>query len=137
REANPDDQPLTMKLVHRMGRLDRALHETERLHPVAFVLARHAAETFELDGYRIEKGSMILTSPQLAHRMPEYYPEPDAFRPDRYLDAARGMQDLIGFGGGTHRCLGVHFAYLEMKIVISLLLRRYELELVDPDPQPI
>jgi sterol 14-demethylase len=131
------DGPLTTKLAHRMARLDRALHETERLHPVAFVLARHAAESFELDGYLIEKGSMILTVPQLAHRLPDQYPDPDAYRPDRYLDDPRAMQQLIGFGGGTHRCLGVHFAYLEMKVILSILLRRYDLELVDPDPQPI
>jgi sterol 14alpha-demethylase len=47
------------------------------------------------------------------------------------------MRDLIGFGGGIHRCVGVHFAYLEMKVILTLLLQRYELELIDPDPPPI
>jgi cytochrome P450 len=60
-----------------------------------------------------------------------------AERPDRFLEDPRGMRDLIGFGGGVHRCLGVHFAYLEMKVIITLLLQRYRLELIDPDPQPI
>jgi sterol 14-demethylase len=46
---------LSTKLIHRMYHLDRALHETERLHPVAFMLARHAAQEFELDEYRIRK----------------------------------------------------------------------------------
>ncbi len=80
---------------------------------------------------------MILTSPSVAHRMPAEYPDPDRYRPDRYLDNPRAAQNLIGFGGGTHRCLGVHFAYLEMKVVLTLLLRRYHLELVDLDPQPV
>ena len=47
------------------------------------------------------------------------------------------MRDLIGLGGGIHRCVGVHFAYLEMKVILTLLLQRYELELIDPDPEPI
>lgn len=47
------------------------------------------------------------------------------------------MAKLIGFGGGVHRCLGVHFAYLEMKVILTLLLRRYELRLLDPNPKPI
>ena len=80
---------------------------------------------------------MILISPAVAHRLPEQYPQPDEYRPDRFLSDPRGMRELIGFGGGTHRCLGVHFAYLEMKVILSMLLQRYHLELIDPDPQPV
>ncbi len=47
------------------------------------------------------------------------------------------MRELIGFGAGVHRCLGVHFAYLEMTVVLTQILRRYDLQLVDPDPQPV
>jgi sterol 14-demethylase len=104
---------------------------------VAFVLARTAAETFEHHGYEIPRGATILVSPAVSHRLPEVYPEPDRFRPDRYEADPHGLRGLLGFGGGVHRCLGVHFAYLEMKVIISMLLRDYELELVDRDPQPI
>jgi sterol 14alpha-demethylase len=136
-DATEDADGLTLTAVRRLEALDRALHETERLHPVAFMLARHASDAFELDGYRIPKGAMILTSPSVAHRLPAEYPDPDEYRPDRYLDNPRAAQNLIGFGGGTHRCLGVHFAYLEMKVVLTLLLHRYRFELVDLDPQPV
>ena len=129
--------PAGIKEINEMRLLDRAVHETERLHPVAFILARTADQPFEVDGYRVSEGSMILLSPAVAHRLPGPYPQPGEYRPDRFLDDPRGMRDLIGFGGGVHRCLGVHFAYLEMKVILTLLLQRYHLELIDPDPQPI
>lgn len=130
--ADPD-----LKQLNGLSYLDRALHETERLHPVAFTLARSAAETFSYQGYEIPKGSMIFVSPAVSHRLPEVYPDPDSFRPERFEADPQGMRALVGFGGGVHRCLGVHFAYLEMKLIVTMLLRDYDLELVDPDPQPV
>ena len=129
--------PAGVREINELCLLDRAVHETERLHPVAFMLARIADQPFEVDGYHVSEGSMILLSPAVAHRLPGPYPQPGEYRPDRFLEDPRGMRDLIGFGGGVHRCLGVHFAYLEMKVILTLLLQRYRLELIDPDPQPI
>jgi sterol 14-demethylase len=137
REILDGERPLTMQQVHSLHHLSRALHETERLHPVAFVMARQATKEIDLDGYTIPKDAMVLISPWLTHRMAQTYPAPDAYRPDRYADNPRAMQELIGFGGGVHRCLGVHFAYLEMTVVLTRLLQRYDLHLIDPDPQPV
>jgi sterol 14alpha-demethylase len=131
-----DGEP-DLRQLGRLTYLDRALHETERLHPVAYTLARSAAETFTYQGYEIPKGTTILVSPAVSHRLPELYPEPDSFRPDRYEGNPDAMHGLVGFGGGVHRCLGVHFAYLEMKVIVSMLVRDYDLELVDPDPRPV
>jgi sterol 14-demethylase len=130
------DEP-DLKAINQLTYLDWALHETERLHPVAYVIGRKAAETFEYHGYEIRRGTNVMISPWVSHRLPEVYPEPDAFRPGRFADDPRGMHGLAGFGGGVHRCLGVHFAYLEMKVILAMLLRDYDLELVDQDPQPI
>src|SRR6266545_4112619 len=71
------------------------------------------------------------------HAVLDAGPEPDRFRPDRFAEDPRALHALAGFGGGVHRCLGVHFAYLEMKVIVSMLLHDYDLELVDPDPQPV
>lgn len=79
-------------------------------------------------------------APSVAHREPAEYPAPDEYRPERFESAdgdARRDKGLIGFGGGLHRCLGEHFAYLEMKVILALLLRRYRFTLLDPDPQPV
>jgi sterol 14-demethylase len=137
REVLGGASTMTMQHVHSLHHLNRALHETERLHPVAFMMARRATEAIELDGYLIPKDALVLISPWLTHRMGESFPDPQAYRPGRFADDPRAMKELIGFGAGVHRCLGVHFAYLEMTVVLTRLLQQYEFELVDPDPQPI
>jgi sterol 14-demethylase len=124
----------------RLGRLHRALQETERLHPVAHVIMRVALEPLEYNGYAIPEGAMVFAPPCLAHQVPELFPEPERYLPDRFA----GEQDdphqeyrLIGFGGGPHRCPGLDFAFVEMKVILSLLLSQFELSLLDPDPQPV
>ncbi len=131
---------LSMTEVRQLRRIEWALKETERLHPVAFVLMRKAAETFAWQGFRIPQDAMVFIAPLLSHRMPEIFPDPDQYRPERFSpehDESRQPHSLIGFGGGVHRCAGVHFAYLEMKIVLSLLLQQYEFTLLDPEPKPV
>ncbi len=135
-----DGRDLAMTQVRQLQRIDWALKETERLHPVAFVLMRKAAETFAWKGFRIPQDAMVFVVPTLSHRMPEVFPDPDQYRPQRFSpehDESRQPHSLIGFGGGVHRCAGVHFAYLEMKIVLSLLLQQYDFSLLDPEPQPV
>jgi sterol 14-demethylase len=127
----------TFEQASQMRYLDNALHETERLSPTVFVQLRIAEEDIEYGGFRIPKNAMVFASPPVSHRLAETYPEPDSFLPERFESDPKLKTNLIGFGGGVHRCLGVHFAYLEMKIVLSLLLRHYDFELIDQDPQPI
>jgi sterol 14-demethylase len=119
--------------------LERALKETERLHPVAFVLIRQAIEDIPLPtGHVLPKGWMVAISPWISHRLPEVFEAPERFDPDRFLpERGEKLTNLVGFGGGVHRCAGVNFAYLEMKVIVTMLLRHYELELLDKDPQPI
>jgi sterol 14-demethylase len=137
REVLDGASTLTMQQVHRLQHLNRALHETERLHPVAYIMGRRATEAIDVDGYTIPKDALVLVSPWITHRMGESSADPEAYRPGRYTDDSRAMQELIGFGAGVHRCLGVHFAYLEMTVVLTRLLQRYDLQLVDSDPAPV
>ena len=135
-----DGRDLSMTDVRQLQRIDWALKETERLHPVAYVLLRKAAETFAWQGFHIPQGTMVFVAPTVSHRMPAVFPDPDQYRPERFSpehDESRQPHSLIGFGGGMHRCVGVHFAYLEMKIVLSLLLQQYEFTLLDPKPQSV
>jgi sterol 14alpha-demethylase len=66
--------------------------------------------------------------------------DPERYDPERFAPAARGAQAdahaLIGFGGGHHRCLGMHFAYLQIKALWTVLLSRFDLELWSPPPAP-
>jgi len=132
--------PLDLAGVKRLAHLDDCLHETERLHPVAHVLVRQAAEEFEVDGHVVPEGTMVVAAPSVSHRLPAEHARPDEFRPDRFTEGREGRlerQALIGFGGGLHRCTGVHFAYLEMKVVLARLLDRYDFTLLDRDPKPV
>ena len=135
-----DGRDLSMTEVRQLQRMEWALKETERLHPVAFVLMRKAAETVTWQGFRIPQDTMVLVAPSLSHRMPEVFPDPDQYRPERFSpehDESRQPHSLIGFGGGVHRCAGVNFARLEMKIVLSLLLQQYEVTLLDSAPSAV
>jgi sterol 14alpha-demethylase len=135
-ELNPG-HPLELAQVHRLAALDRALHESERLHPITNGMVRRATESFEYAGYRIPKGSIVLTDPLLSHRQAEVFPEPGRYRPDRFIADKAARQALIGFGGGVHRCLGQRFAYLEMHVVLTRLLQRFDFELIDTGVQPV
>ncbi len=135
-----DRTELGYEHLPRLKRMEWALKETERLNPVAYVLMRTAQEDIELSGYRIPKGSSVFLSPTLSHRLPEVWTLPELYDPERF--GPERAEDklpysLIGFGGGTHRCAGVNFAYQEMKVILTMLLQRYELKLIDESPQPV
>ena len=117
-----------------LSQLDRALKETERIHPVTRILARVAVAPLDFGGYCVPKGSVVMVCPSLAHRLPEIFPDPDyydleRFSPERQEDAK--PYSLIGFGGGPHHCAGIGFARLHMKLTLTMLLRRYEFTLLD------
>ncbi|MEU8528858.1 cytochrome P450 [Streptomyces sp. NPDC048629] len=127
---------VSLDRLHRLEHLDRALHESERLHPLTNGVVRKAATDIEHSSHLIKRGTAVILHPALTHRLPEVFPEPDAYRPDRFLEDPKATQHLIGFGGGLHRCLGRHFAYTELKVAIVRLLQEFSIELVDPDPRP-
>jgi cytochrome P450 family 135 len=102
--------------------LDAVVKETLRVRPVVPVVARHLAETIELDGYLIPAGSTVMVSIHLVHNDPETYPEPQEFRPERFLEGTPEGAAWIPFGGGVRRCIGARFAELEMKVVLTQVL---------------
>ncbi|HXC23821.1 MAG TPA: cytochrome P450 [Solirubrobacteraceae bacterium] len=82
----------------------------------------------QIGGFLYPPEVMLAAYAHLVHHDPTIYPEPHAFRPERFLDQAPGTYTWIPFGGGRRRCLGASFALLEMKLVIRAMLRRFELE---------
>jgi sterol 14alpha-demethylase len=129
-------RPLDLGLMRRLGGLDRALHESERLHPITTGMVRRATESLEHAGYRIPKGAVVLADPRLSHRRPEVFADPGLYQPDRFLAGPATRKPLIGFGGGLHRCIGQRFAYLEMQVILTRLFEHLEFELIDTDVQP-
>jgi cytochrome P450 len=88
-----------------------------------------------LGGFTYPPGVALLASAYLVHHDPEVYPDPYAFRPERFLDKQPGTYTWIPFGGGRRRCLGASFALQEMKIVLSEVLSRYELTPASDRPE--
>ncbi len=133
--GDSDGRDMGWEAAVAMTKMDLALRETERLHPVAFILSRKANADIERDGYTISKGDFVLLAPSVTHRMTETWIEPDRYNPERFNaenpDAQIESNSLVGFGGGMHRCAGVNFARMEMKVILAILLQNYEMELVD------
>jgi cytochrome P450 len=102
--------------------LDAVVKETLRARPVVPVVARHLAESVELDGYLIPAGSTVMVSIYLVHNDEETYPKPEEFKPERFLSGAPDGAAWIPFGGGVRRCIGARFAELEMKVVLTQVL---------------
>jgi cytochrome P450 len=78
----------------------------------------------EIGGWELPEGVSAVPSIYLMHRRPDLYPDPLAFRPERFLEKPAGTYTWIPFGGGVRRCLGASFAQFEMAAVLRVLARR-------------
>jgi cytochrome P450 len=108
--------------------LDAVINETFRVRPVVPEVFRAPTEPTELGGYLFAPGTHLAASILLVQLDPQLYPpDPDVFRPERFLEGAPEPYTLVPFGGGVRRCLGAAFATLEMKVVISTILARTRL----------
>jgi cytochrome P450 len=116
--------------------LSATITEILRLRPVLpNAEPRLTKREVEIGGYRYPPGVVLMASAYLIHHDPEIYPEPHAFRPERFLGTPPGTYTWIPFGGGRRRCLGASFAVQEMKVVLSAVLRRYEIRAASDRPE--
>ncbi len=109
---------------------NRVVQETMRLYPPAWIIGREAREDDELDGYFIPRGSQVYICPYIIHRHPDWWKEPECFWPDRFADpeADRPKFAFLPFGGGPRYCIGNHFAQLEMQLVLSQIIRKFDIQ---------
>lgn len=112
--------------------LDAVVKETLRLCPAAPIVVRRLLEPMRLGGYEIPAQTTVAPCVHLMHRNPEIYPDPLAFRPERFLEKAAGTYTWIPFGGGVRRCLAAPYAQMLMKQVIRTILAELDLRTVDP-----
>ena len=107
--------------------LTATIRETLRARPVLInAQPRKVVGNIQIGEYTYGPGCQLLASAYLVHHDPEIYPNPEEFRPERFLDTEPGTYTWIPFGGGVRRCLGASFAMLEMKTVLRTLLSRCE-----------
>ncbi|MGI5168052.1 cytochrome P450 [Spirillospora sp. CA-253888] len=131
-----DGREVEFQALRAIPRLESAIKEALRLHPPLILLLRVAKSDQEVLGHRIPAGTMVGCSLAVSNRIPEDFPDPDAFDPARYV--APREEDLLNrwtwvpFGAGRHRCVGANFAMIQLKAIFSVLLRDWEFELAQP-----
>ena len=107
--------------------LDAVIEESLRVRPVVPFTGRELREPAGLGGYELEAGTIVMAAISLTHTRSDLYPEPHAFRPERFLEGEAETYSWIPFGGGTRRCIGAAFAQFEMRVALETILRACEL----------
>jgi cytochrome P450 len=123
--ASPEDVPA-------LPYAQAIVNETLRLYPPAYVTGREAVRDTTIRGTDIPKGHIILISMYTTHRDERFFPEPDAFRPERWLDGLEKRLPraaFIPFGLGARKCIGASFAKMEATLVLATIARRWRFEL--------
>ena len=115
-------------------RTARVFSEALRLYPPAWVISRKAIEPDQILGYDIPQGALVIISPFVVHRQPEFWPDPEAFQPERFAQDPSHRFAYIPFGGGPRLCIGNQFAQVEAQLILAQVLQRYHLELVGDPP---
>ena len=111
------------------------INESMRLYPPVYVIGREATTDLELGGYRVKRGYTVLMSQWVNHRDPTYFPDPEKFAPERWLDGLAARLPKFAyypFGGGQRMCIGSHFATMEAAIILATVGQKYKFTL-DPD----
>ena len=125
-----EDQPLTFRGLREIRLLDGFIREALRLHPPLNVLSRRVMHDWHYRDYVVDAGKNVMVCPHISHKLPEYFPNPEAFDPERGYP--RRMFAEIPFGGGAHKCIGNAFAILQVKAILSTVLHRYDFHLTAP-----
>jgi cytochrome P450 len=119
--------PTIDQLENELPYLDMVIDEVLRLYPPAWIGPRRAVRDFEFGGYRVPRGAYVAYVSWASHRIPEVFPEPEAFVPERFTrerKAALPRGAYVPFGGGKRVCIGKRFGRLEVKLVTTMLLQK-------------
>jgi cytochrome P450 len=125
------DSPTATQLEREMPYLDMTLDEVLRLYPPAWIGPRRAIREFEFGGHTVPKGAYVNYCSWASHRLPEVFPEPEAFIPERFTRERKAVLPrgaYVPFGGGSRICIGKRFGQTEVKLVATKLLQRLRIE---------
>jgi cytochrome P450 len=117
--------------------LDATIKETLRARPVIVDVARRLTAPASIGGYELPAGTFVMPAIAAMHYREDLFPDPEEFRPERFLDGKPDTYVWIPFGGGVRRCIGAAFAEYEMRIVLRTILERAELSAPDPKPEKV
>ncbi|XP_038202452.2 cytochrome P450 3A11-like isoform X5 [Arvicola amphibius] len=129
--ALPNKAPPSYDKVMEMEYLDMVLSETLRLYSISDRLERVCKQDMEMDGVFIPKGSVVMIPIFSLHRDPQYWSEPEEFRPERFSKENKGSINpyvYMPFGYGPRNCLGMRFALMNMKLALTKLLQNFSFQ---------
>jgi cytochrome P450 len=125
----------------RMEKTDWVMKEALRMYPPLSTLPKYSVAPFEFEGLKIPAGAIVATFPIHTHYMEAYWTDPSKFDPQRFSEErAEHKNDpycWVPFSGGAHMCIGLHFAVMQMKLVIFEMLRNYQWTLADSYEMPV
>ncbi|MEH2451090.1 cytochrome P450 [Nostoc sp.] len=115
--------------------LTAVCQETLRIHPIALICTpRMVKDRVEIMGHNFTSETVLVPCIYLAHRRTETYPEPEQFRPERFLNQKFSPYEYFPFGGGYRGCIGGAFSMYELKLVTAIILSHFKLSLTDKRP---
>lgn len=133
-----DPHNISYEDLDKMELMEWVFKEGLRLHPPVDLSQRRALKECELLGFTIPKNTIVMAGIGFTHRMPEYWSNPDSFDPLRFSSGREEDKQhpfvWAPFGGGAHKCIGMHFAYMNVKAIMHQLLTRYRITL-DAKPE--
>lgn len=127
------EAPTIDQLEREMPYLDMVVDEVLRLYPPAWIGPRRAVRDFDFGGYAVPRGAYVNYCSWASHRLPEVFPEPEAFVPERFArerKAALPRGAHVPFGGGKRVCIGKRFGQIEVKLVTTMLLQQFRADVL-------
>jgi len=127
----------TVDDLPQLPRLKAVIQETLRLYPPVWMFDRRAVGPDDLAGTKVAKGDLVIFCPYAIHRLPDLWPDPEAFRPERFEvghEEQKNKFAYLPFSAGPRTCIGNSFAMIESQIVTGTLLSRFRARLADPTP---
>lgn len=128
-ELLPRDRIPTAEDLQQLVYTKAVLNESMRYYPPAAVLMRRIAKDTELDGYRLKQGRLAIFSIYNIHHHPDFWPQPEQFDPERFMDNDSRRFVFMPFGTGERICIGSHFAMMESQILLGMILRHFDVQL--------